>query len=239
MKAHERHQLKQNEFVETALKMGEIVQNNRGLVAVLTTVGVIIAAIGGGWYYWSSHRANEAGALLGVAMATAQAPVTPAPSLPGATQTPGTYPTDQARAEAAIKAFGAVSAAYPGTDAAIAATYQSASELLALGRTSDAQAAFQQVAASGSSFYAPLARLGEAEILMATGKYDEAIRIYTEMAAARDTALPVDGLLIELARAAQKAGKTQDARAAFKRVVDEFPTSGYLAEAQQQLAALN
>ena len=32
-----------------------------------------------------------------------------------------------------------------------------------------------------------------------------------------------------------KAGKTQDARAVFKRVVDEFPTSTYAAAAQQAL----
>ena len=48
--------------------------------------------------------------------------------------------------------------------------------------------------------------------------------------------LPVDGVLMELARACLKAGKTQDARAAFKRVVDEFPESSYVAEARQQLA---
>jgi outer membrane protein assembly factor BamD (BamD/ComL family) len=74
---------------------------------------------------------------------------------------------------------------------------------------------------------------------MAAGKTDEAIKIYTELAAARDSALPVDGLLMELARASQKAGKPQDARAAFKRVVDEFPESTYTADARQQLAALN
>ena len=33
-----------------------------------------------------------------------------------------------------------------------------------------------------------------------------------------------------------KAGKTQDARAAFKRVVDEFPDSPYATEAKQQIA---
>ena len=36
-----------------------------------------------------------------------------------------------------------------------------------------------------------------------------------------------------------KAGKPQDARAAFKRVVDEFPQSSYSADARQQLALLN
>ena len=51
----------------------------------------------------------------------------------------------------------------------------------------------------------------------------------TDLSAQRDGALPVDGVLMELARVCRKAGKTQEARAAFKRVVDEFPESGYVA----------
>jgi TolA-binding protein len=215
------------------------VRENRSAVALGVGAAILVAAIVGGWLYWRTHRANEAGALLGIAMATAQAPITPAPSLPGATQTPGTFPTEQARADATIKLLTQAADAYPNTDEGIAARYQLGSELLAVGRLDDAQAAFQQVATSGSTLYASLAKLGQAQAFMAAGKTDDAIKVYTELAAARDSALPVDGLLMELARASQKAGKPQDARAAFKRVVDEFPDSTYAADARQQLAALN
>jgi outer membrane protein assembly factor BamD (BamD/ComL family) len=44
---------------------------------------------------------------------------------------------------------------------------------------------------------------------------------------------------MELGRASLKAGKTAEARAAFKRVVDEFPESTFVADAQQRLAATN
>jgi TolA-binding protein len=239
MKAHERHQLKENEFLKTTVAITKVIRENRNAVALGLAAVIVVGAAVGGWMYWRRHRANEAGALLGIAMATAQAPITPAPSLPGATQTPGTFPTEQARAEATIKLLTQAADTYPNTDEGIAARYQLASELLSVGRLDEAQAAFSTVAASGSSLYASLARLGQAEALMAAGKTDDAITIYTELAAARDSALPVDGLLMELARASQKAGKSQDARAAFKRVVDEFPDSTYAADARQQLAALN
>jgi len=239
MKAQERHQLKKNDFLETATSFTGLVRENRSQVALVLGGALVIGAIVGGWYYLKMQKNNAAGALLGIAMATSQAPITPAPSLPGAKQTAGTYPTEKDRAEAAIKAFNDVATQYPGTDAANSALYQAGSELLTLGRAADAQQAFQKVAASGSAFYAPLARLGEAEALMATGKHEDAIKIYTELAANRESTLPVDGLLMELARAAQKAGKTQDAKAAFKRVVDEFPNSGYATDARQSLAALN
>jgi outer membrane protein assembly factor BamD (BamD/ComL family) len=51
--------------------------------------------------------------------------------------------------------------------------------------------------------------------------------------------MPVDGVLMQLASAEQQAGKTADARATYKRVVDEFPDSAYVTDAQQQIAALN
>jgi TolA-binding protein len=239
MKAHERHKLKQNDFVETTMSIIGVVQENRGLAAIILAIVVVVAAAGGGWWYWRTSRANGAGALLGIAMATEQATIAPAPTLPGAQQTPGTYPTEQAKADAVVKALTAVITQYPGTDAAIQAQYQLGSEYLSQGRASDADAAFQKVVDSGSSLYAPLGRLGRAQALMAEGKSDDALKIYSELAADRTTSLPVDGLLMEMARAAQKAGKTQEARAAYKRVTDEFPDSQYANDARQQLAALN
>ncbi len=50
--------------------------------------------------------------------------------------------------------------------------------------------------------------------------------------------LPVDGILVQLARTYLKAGKVSDARATFKRVTDEFPNSIYVAEARQEIARL-
>jgi TolA-binding protein len=238
MKAQERHQLKENEFANTVSTVTDVVQEHRSQVALVIGIVIVVAAAVGGWMYFRTQKANEAGALLGIATAMSQAPITPAPSLPGASQTPGTFPTEQARSEATIKAYKQVGESFPGTDAATVATYQLGSELLLAKRPAEAQQAFQAVAASGPAFYASLARLGEAQALMAQNKQDEALKIYTELAADRNGTLPTDGLLMELARAAQKAGKPQDARAAFKRVVDEFPDSGYAADAKAQLAAL-
>lgn len=240
MKANERHHLKQNEFAETAAKLVEAANANRSRIALGLGVGILAVALVTGIVYWRGRGANQAGAMLGVAMATAQSPVVPASTLPGAKQQAGTFPTEQAKGEAAIKAFNEIAAAYPNTDAGIAAAYHAAAELLSMGKTAEAEQAFAAVASrASSSFYAPLAKLGQAEAMQAGGKTAEAIAIYTALAAARDGALPVDGLLMELGRASQKAGKTAEARAAFKRVVDEFPESTFVTDARQKLAAIN
>jgi len=54
----------------------------------------------------------------------------------------------------------------------------------------------------------------------------------------REGTVPVDGVLMQLARTYVKAGKLSEARAAFKRVVDEFPDSSFVTAARQQMTLL-
>jgi TolA-binding protein len=239
MKAKERHHLKQNEFAQTTLRVANTLNENRsrfGLIAL--TALVLIGAIGG-YFALQRSRADRAGALLGVAIATSQSPISPPSTLPGAQQAPGTFPSEKARSEAALKAFQEVSAAYPSTPPALTASYHAAGELMDLGRLQEAEAEYNKVIAAGSSVYGPVARLGLAQAKLAARRYDEAAKLFTDLSGERDGALPVDGVLMQLADACVKAGKPQDARAAYKRVVDEFSNSVYAANAKQQLATLN
>lgn len=238
MKATERHHLKQNEFAITTGKVVDTIQQHRSRIGVIAVAAIAILLIAGGFYYWRTQQADKAGAALGIAMATAESPIAPASSLPGISQTSGTFASERERREAAIKAFTDVAAQYAGTDAGIAATYHLAAELLKAGRTDEAEQNFRTVAASGSALYAPLARLGIAETQSAAGKTDQAVATLTELAASRDGLLPPDAVLMELGRTHIKAGKPVDARAAFKRVVDEFPSSTYLSDAQRQIDAM-
>jgi outer membrane protein assembly factor BamD (BamD/ComL family) len=48
----------------------------------------------------------------------------------------------------------------------------------------------------------------------------------------------VDGVLMQLGRAALAAGKSDEATRAFTRVVDEFPQSLYVSEAREKIATL-
>ena len=239
MKAKERHQLKQNEFAETARRTVDTVKANQKQIVLGVVAAVIVIAGVSGFLMFRKSRANESGAKLGTAMAIAQAVISPPSTLPGATQPAGTYPSETARSEAALKAFQEVVTAYPGTPAAISAKYESAGELLDLGRPAEAEKLFAEVAASNSDLYSAVARMGVAQSKVATGQYDDAVKLLTDLSAIRDGALPIDGVLIQLAQAYVKAGKTKDARAAYQRVVDEFSDSAYAFEARQQLASLN
>ncbi len=239
MKSTERHHLKQNEFAETARRTVETVTENRRRIIIVILAVVIIGGGVFGFLTVRRNRANEAGARLGQAMAIAQSPIAPPSTLPGAQQAAGTYPTEPARSEAALKAYQAIIADYPNSDIAVTAKYEAAGELLDLGRPAEAETYFNDVIASGEELFVPMARLGLAQARVAAGKHDEAVKLLTELSANRDSTLPIDGVLIQLAQAYAKAGKPQDAKAAYQRVVDEFADSAYALEARQRLAALN
>jgi TolA-binding protein len=239
MKAQERHHLKQNEFVSTVATVTQSYRDNQGTFVGVAVAVIVAIVLGGGYFWWQNRNQEQAGALLGVAMTIYQAPVVPPSSVPGATQAAGSYSSEKARYEAALKAFQEVADKYPSSTAGLAARYHSAETLLSLGRPKDAQQAYQSVVdKAGSSIYGPVSRLGLATVMLADGQNDQAIKAFEELAAQRDGVLPVDGVLMQLAAAYQKTGKTAEARTTYKRVVDEFPDSPYVQDARQQMTLL-
>ena len=240
MKSEQRHQLKQNEFAATVGHVVQTVREDRRRIIGIVLAVVLVAGAIGAYFAWRQKGRNDAGALYASAVAVSQSAIAPAPTVPGATQAPGTFPSAKARSEAALAAFQNVAQTYPTSQDGLAAAYQAADALFALGRLPDAEKAYADVAARAGtqSLYGASARLGLAETLAAQSHYDRAIKEYTDLAAQRDGILPVDGILVALARTYAKAGKTADARATFKRVVDEFPTSSYANEARTQMALL-
>lgn len=240
MKAIERRHLKKNEFAEGVERVTGFVRQNRDQ-AVVTVLVVAVAVLGiGGYFFWHQRTNDRASEMFGEAMAITEAQIAPPSSLPGAVQAPGTYPSETARLQAAVTAFQAVASAYPSTDSGLAAKYQAAAAELSLNKLPEAEKGFQDVISDApKSLYGPLARLGLAGAYAAERQYDKAIQIYNDLAAQRDSTLPVDGILMQLGDTCVHAGKSQDARAAFKRVVDEFPDSVYAQTAKTQLAQIS
>ena len=239
MKAGERHHLKTNEFAVRLARGTELVATHRDrfMYGALAVVVLIIAIVGYSWY--RRNTTDKAEALLGAAMTVYEAPIVPAPTVPGATQQAGTYPNETARSEAALAGFQKIIDDYPSTSAAIAARYHRACALIALRRLPEAEKGFEEAAAAaGSSIFAPMSKLGQASALVAGGQFDKAVPIYEALAADRDGMLPVDGVLMQLGHAYAQAGKTAEARTTYKRVVDEFPESNYVGQARQEIVKL-
>lgn len=239
MKRVERHHLKQNEFVTAVASATRWYGQNRQKVNMGAVALVVIFLIGTGYFWWQKRSAEQAGEMLGIAMTIYQAPIVPPSSVPGAVQQAGTYPSEKARYEAALAAFQNVATTYASSPAGIAARYHAAETLFSLGRAAEAHAEYQAVIdKGGDSVYGRMAHLGLANVMLAEGQGDQAVKMYEDLAANRDTIVPVDGVLMQLGAAYEKLGKKTEARTTYKRIVDEFPESPLVQAARQQMALL-
>lgn len=233
MKRDERHHLKENEFANLVSRTsGSVRAHSRG-VGMAAVLIVVALALVGGYFFWRHNREEKAGALLADAMATAQAPIQP-PAI-GTPAVAGTFPTEQARTEAALPKLLAAADAYPSADAGIEARYQAAATLAQLGRYPEAILRYQEVVdRDAKGIHGQTARLGMAAAASLAGEHDRAIEQLQAMSGEKDGAIPVDAVLAQLARAFERAGKPSDAAATWKRIRDEFPASVYLQEATQK-----
>jgi TolA-binding protein len=209
-------------------------------IGLLVGVVVIALALAGGYAWWRQARNEKGTALLAQALAVEGAPVValaaPAPGSPMPVQQAGTYPTEQAKFEAALPRLQDAADRYPSTDAGITARFHLAAVLAQLGRYGEAEQRYKEVVdKAGSRVYGRTARLGLADALVAQGKYDDAIKIYQDLSTDKSSQLPIDGVLMQLGRACMKAGKKAEATHAFTRVVEEFPQSVYAADARREM----
>lgn len=246
MKTTERHHLKDNEL---ALALGSAQawaeKNQRALMGAVLLLIVIGAGIAG-YAAWSRSTDNKARTLLAEATVIEEARVMP-PGPPAGTSTdptlvpgqaPGTYPTEQAKLEAALPKFLAAADAYPSTDSGLTARYHAAANLVALGRFDEAITQYDRVMASGSGVVQRMSRLGKAESQLRAGQFDPAIATLKETSEQANTNLPVDAVLMELARAYRMAGKTEDARKTLTQVVEKHADSPLAADAKTELEKL-
>jgi TolA-binding protein len=239
MKASERHRLKENELSHVLGDASSRLRDNRGTLGIATGIIALVLVLAVGYWAWTTRSENRAQALLGDAIVVMQAPVDD--PKPGAKPGVTSYPTVQARAEAALAKFAAVYNAYPSTDAGVASRYYAASALAMLGRHTEAAARFQETVeqAGENSFYGRMARLGVVEANAQAKKYDEAITAAQALVNnTSDDTIPRDALLMQLGRVQVAAGKKAEAKQTLDKMIADFPDSPYIEEAKRMIAEL-
>jgi TolA-binding protein len=235
MKRTERRHLKQNELQRFAVEARQLVEGRKREIQMALIAVVALAAIGLGYFGWREHVESRAHDLFAQAVTVQTARI----DAPGTPPAAGGYSSERARTQAAVAKFKAVADRYPSTNVGVFARYQQAVNLVALGDTTQAAAAYQQVIdRSGNGFYGQMARLGLAEAQSRAGQYDPAINTFKELAQRKDGPLPVDGILMQLARTYRVAGKRAEAQQTLNRLVQEYPESPFTPEAKRELDSL-
>ena len=246
MKHNERQHLKDNEL---AIALGQAQHWAGSNSKSLATVLIAIVVLGGAVVAFMAYRNNadnKARTALAEGMVIEEARVMP-PAPPAGTtndpnaiggQLPGTYPTEQAKLEAALPKFQAAADAYPSHDAGITARYHAAKALVALGRFDEAVKAYDLVISGGSGLLQRSARLGKAEAQLRAAQYDPAIATLKQIVDQKDPALPADAVLMELARAYRLAGNHGEARKTLQQVIEQHAESVYATEAKAEIEKL-
>jgi tetratricopeptide (TPR) repeat protein len=248
MKRKERHHLKENDLAQTLLAAREAIDQRRSLLTNTLLAVLLGAVVIGGIVVWQQEDDARAEQLLADAMVTFNARVIPPSTTPaqpgevpaaatlGAT---GSYATEAAKLNAALPKLKAAADAYPDTEAGITARYHYASSLAALGKHAEAIQAFDEVAnrAGNDSLYGRMAQLGKADTQSRAGQVNDAIATWKALASSTDEELPKDAILMELGKAYQASGNQEEARKAFTEIVDQHPTSPYVAEARTALGS--
>jgi len=247
VKRIERKHLKEDELAHTLRVAREFVEPRQDLLKKLGLAAVVLVLIGVGYGLWRERTDSRGQKELAEAMVALNAEVVPvgvqgADGVPAAASlgATGTFATEQAKLNAALPKLKAAADAYPASPAGIQARYHMAGALTALGRYTEAINSFDEVIkqAGESSLYGQMAVMGKADAQSKSGQVDAAIGALKGLAANAGETLPVDAVLMELARAYVQKGSRDEARKTFTEIVEKHPQSPYITEARAELENL-
>lgn len=228
-----RHEMKQNDLVTILEKAGGYARSNP---TVLRNVGVAAAGVlvmAALVYLFLSGRASAAEALLKEAQTRFSSPVVPTGAQPN--DPFPSYASEAERDAAALSSFTKLAQDHGRTSQGRLALYYQGVLLVKLGRNDEAKSALEAyVDRASSPLLASLARAQLAQLLLRGGDAAAAAKIYADLAEAKDSAYPRDWALFFLAETQAQMGNKVEAAATYQKIVTEFPTSAFIAEAKER-----
>ena len=232
MDKHLKQQIKQDDLVTGVEQAAGFVKAHQQEVKV-TVAAVVVAVLAiGGFTMYRQGREGEANRALDAALETYHAPVASAAAPPDA---PVKFATDAERLKKAVGEFDGVGRRYGSMAAGRRARYYAALCRSQLGESAEAEKTLTELAAGDrAAIETGLARLALADLFRQTGRFDQAITSYQQLADEPDASVPRDHALMALSGTLEDAKRLPEAGAAYRRVADEFPQSPYAAEARQR-----
>lgn len=214
---------------------------------ILYGLGGIVAAVLIVTFFvkWNNRKNDEAQQALGRGITIAKAPVMSAP-IPGSTEL--VFPTEKERSQRAIEIFEQVAAKY-GDPYQAEARFFIATNRLAVDRAK-AVSELAELTNSGVAEVAVLSKFALAQANESDNKFDEAARLYTELARLNSATVPAETANLRLAKVYEKQGKKKEAADMLFNIVDAsrkakgpdnlpLPTSSAAREAAEELQKLD
>ncbi len=213
-------ELQHDKFRDTAGKIFDRVADRlegQGKAIIYGIVGVLVLAVlVGFWVKWSQRKNDEARRALGRAITIATTPI--ATASPEPITTGPTFSNEQERAQKAIEEFQKVAAKY-GDPYKTEARYFIGTNLLYIDRDK-AMNELAEVSKASVVEPATLAKFALAQAKEADGKYDEAAKLYSELATINSVVVTPDTANFRLAAVYEKQGKKKEAADLLFNIVD-------------------
>ena len=230
-----RKELKQDKIRESLEHGAEAVISHQRVISLVILAAVVVAAGVLGWRFYTERQTVKASVALDDAMKVFTARI----RAPGEPAEPGevTYVDTKNKFEDAARKFSDIAKSYPRTEPGRLAVYYAALSLENLGRFNQAQEYLQKIADSSDAELAALARFQLAQVLGKTGKTDEAIKLYRQLADKPTALVPKPLVQLQLAAGLSRTNP-QEAVKLFNQIKKDYPESQISEEADRGLEAI-
>ncbi len=235
MKRNLKHKIKQDEFRSGMEHSWDWTRGHWAELRIVLLAVVVVGALVVGLNVFQKQRQEAGEHAFGEAQGIFDAPLT-AELPPGEKPAGPSYATPAEKYQKARASFDAVAAKYGSSRVGLRARYYSALCRVELGDTAGAEKELQELAnrSEKDALVPGLARLALAETYRRTGQVDKAVAEYGRIVDDPNAGVPRDHALMRLASTLEEAQRGRDAGAAYRRLVEEFPTSVYAADARRR-----
>lgn len=216
MDTQTRHALKQDKFAQAAASSASWLSDNRSSVVRWgVSAGVVLVVGVAALIFWNT-RTSAADLALGGAIDVYNAPL----AQPGEPSMPGIYTSATARAKEANRQFVAVAHDFSWLPEAAKAHYFAGVTYEDLGQNGPAETELKAATGSSNRNLSNLAKLALAGLYRQTGRDNDAIALYNELAAKPSETVSTSVAQLDLADLYVAEGKQDEARMLWAKIKD-------------------
>jgi TolA-binding protein len=236
MKREHRKQIKRDELVTGYARTADWVRAHQREVRA-TLIGILaVAVLAVGITTFQGQRKAAAEKAFAAALDTFHAPV--ASEVPPGADKPARldFATPAEKYTKAAAAFDGGERQYGSLPAGRRARHYAALCRIEMGDYATAEKSLGALVADTdrSSLESALARMALADLHRRRGETDKAVAAYAQLVDDASLAIPRDAVLMSLASTFEDARRTKEARASYRRLAEEFPSSVFVAEARRR-----
>lgn len=230
-----RKELKRNEFREGLTHGAEAVAAHQRLTWIIGAAALAVLIAVFGWRFYSQRQTAAASAELSAAMKVYNARIRTPNEPAGPDEI--TYVDEKNKFTDSAKQFSDVAGRYGRTQPGRLARYYAALSLVQSDRNEEAERELTALESSGDESLAPLARFQLAQLYEKTGRAEQALPLYQQLADNPAVFVPRAMVLLKMADAHSQTNPEEAAKL-YNQVKTEFPDTQAAQQADQGLQLL-